>query len=140
MNNWDYYVKESYDLIRRAESELTINLDDNMEAYVVMLFAHYLDKPQVNTEPLCIKLLESTTKPVKQRMPILKEVGDECLLIQSMEWGKRRWPSDHYYEDLGRTAYQTRAFIKRPPDMIYDDMAMGFDLVSQVLRHCRVSG
>ena len=104
MTNYEQYVKHSYDVIKRAENMLAMTINENIEAYLVQLFAHYMDKPKVNTEPVCIKLLESIAKPVSQRAPILKEVGDECLLIHSMEWGKSRWPTTHYYEEMGQSA------------------------------------
>ena len=139
MTNWDFYVKESYDIVRRAECELTINLAHELEAYLVHLFAHYLDKPNVNTEPICIKLLESTHKPVSQRKAILKEVGDECLLINSMEWGRPRWPTEIYYADMGQMAYVSRAYAERPPEDLFDDLAVEFQIVSKILRACRIS-
>jgi len=139
MNNWDIYVRESYDIVRRAECELTINLTHEIEAYVVHLFAHYLDKPNVNTEPVCIKLLESTTKPLPQRKQILKEVGDECLLINSMEWGHPKWPSRTYYADMGQMAYMSRAYVGRPPEGLYDDLAYEFQNTTKILRKCRIS-
>jgi hypothetical protein len=139
MTNWDIYVRESYDIVRRAECELTVNLAHEIEAYVVHLFAYYLDKPLVNTEPICIKLLESNTKPVTQRKQILKEVGDECLLINAMEWGKNRWPSDSYYADMGQMAYVNRAFAERPPEDLFDDLAYQFQTATKVLRKCRIS-
>ena len=64
MTNWDIYVRESYDIVRRAECELTINLAHEVEAYIVHLFAHYLDKPLVNTVPVGVKLLTSVNLPV----------------------------------------------------------------------------
>lgn len=139
MNNWDYYVRESYNIVRRAECELTVNLAHELEAYVVHLFAHYLDKPLVNTEPVCIKLLESTHKSVVQRKTILKEVGDECLLINAMEWGKSRWPSVDYYSNLGQMAYLNRAFVVRPPEDLFDDLAVEFQTATRILRKCRIS-
>lgn len=139
MTNYEQYVKHSYDVIKRAENMLAMTINENIEAYLVQLFAHYMDKPKVNTEPVCIKLLESIAKPVSQRAPILKEVGDECLLIHSMEWGKSRWPTTHYYEEMGQSAYVSRAFIKNPPDMLFDDLAVEFKTVTKILRNCRPS-
>ena len=139
MNNWDVYVKESYELIKRAECELTITLEHNLEAYLVHLFAHYLDKPNVNTEPLGVKLLASNMLPVSQRKTVLKEVGDECLLINSMEWGKGRWPSNNYYTDLGQMAYLNRAYAERPSEDLYDDLAYQFQTATKILRKCRIN-
>ena len=138
MTNWDFYVKESYDIVRRAECELTINLAHELEAYLVHMFAHYLDKPNVNAQPVCIKLLESTHKTLTQRKELLKQVGDECLLINSMEWGRSRWPSITYYSDMGQMAYINRAFIVNPPDDLYDSLALEFQTATKILRKCRI--
>lgn len=138
MNNWDIYVKESYELIKRAENALTITLDHHLEAYLVHLFAHYLDKPLVNTEPIGVKLLSSNMLPATQRKQVLKEVGDECLMIHAMEWGKRKWPSNNYYADLGTTAYMSRAYAIKPPEGLYDELAYEFQTATKILRKCRI--
>ena len=139
MNNWEVYVRESYDLVRRAECELTITLTHEIEAYLVHLFAHYLDKPLINTEPLGLKLLSSNQMPTHVRKQTLKEVGDQCLLIHAMEWGKRRWPSQEYYADLGQAAYVNRAYMLRPPENLYDELALEFRTVTNILRKCRIN-
>lgn len=139
MNNWDVYVKESYQLIKDAEESLTVSLDHHVEAYLVHLFAHFLDKPKVNTEPLGVKLMASATLPIPQRKDVLKQVGDECLLINAMEWNKRRWPSDTYYLEIGQSAYVNRAYITNPIDEVFDDLAVDFGLASKILRKCRIS-
>ena len=139
MTNWETYVKESYSLIKEAEVALSITLEHNVEAYLVHLFAHFMDKPNINTEPVGIKLLTSANLPIAQRKVLLKDVGDECLLINAMEWNKRRWPSNNYYTEMGQMAYMNRAFAVRPVEDIYDDLSMEFTTVTQVLRKCRIS-
>lgn len=139
MNNWDIYVRESYDLVRRAECELTVNLAHEIEAYVVHLFAHYLDKPLVNTVPVGIKLLSSVTLPSQAKKELLKNVGDECLLINSMEWGKTRWPTEVYYSDIGQMAYMSRAYSQHPIEDLFDDLALEFQTATRVLRKCRIN-
>ena len=139
MTNWETYVKESYSLIKEAEQALSITLEHNVEAYLVHLFAHFMDKPNINTEPVGIKLLTSANLPIAQRKVLLKDVGDECLLINAMEWNKRRWPSNNYYAEMGQMAYMNRAFAVRPVEDIYDDLSMEFTTVTQVLRKCRIS-
>jgi hypothetical protein len=139
MTNWETYVKESYELIREAEQALTISLEHNVEAYIVHLFAHFLDKPNVNTEPLGVKLMASAQLPTPLRKEALKEVADECLLINAMEWNKRRWPSSNYYAEIGCAAYMNRAYTVRPIESIYDDMAYEFQNATKILRKCRIS-
>ena len=138
MTNWETYVKESYSLIKEAEQALSITLEHNVEAYLVHLFAHFMDKPNINTEPVCIKLLTSANLPIAQRKVLLKDVGDECLLINAMEWNKRRWPSNNYYAEMGQMAYMNRAFVARPVEDIYDNLSIEFTTVTQVLRKCRI--
>ena len=139
MNNWEIYVKESYELIKRAEAELTINLAHEIEAYVVHLFAHYLDKPLINTVPVGIKLLSASNLPVTSRKEVFKSGGDECLLIHSMDWGKSKWPSSTYYADMGTMAYMNRAYAGRPPEGLFDDLAFEFQTATKILRKCRIS-
>ena len=139
MSNWDIYVRESYELVRRAECELTINLAYELEAYVVHLFAHYLDKPNINTVPVGVKLLTSVNLPVKAKKELLKNIGDECLLINSMGWGRYRWPTEVYYSDMGQMAYISRAYAERPPEDLFDDLAFEFQTATRILRKCRIN-
>jgi hypothetical protein len=139
MTNWEIYVAESYSLIIEAELELSIELSNNVEAYLVHLFAHFMDKPNINTEPVCIKLLTSASLPVAQRKVLLKDVGDECLLINAMEWNKKRWPSNSYYTEMGQLAYMNRAYAATPVEDIYDDLSIEFTNATQVLRNCRIT-
>jgi hypothetical protein len=103
------------------------------------LFAHYLDKPLVNTVPVGVKLLTSVNLPVKAKNEMLKNIGDECLLINSMEWGKHRWPTEIYYRDMGQMAYVSRAYAERPSEDLFDDLAYEFQTATKVLRKCRIS-
>jgi hypothetical protein len=139
MNNWDFYVRESYELIKRAENELTVNLPHEIEAYLVHLFAYYMDKPRVNTVPVGIRLLSASTLPVSIRKEELKAVGDECLLIHSMGWGQPKWPSSTYYADIGQTAYMSRAYAERPPEGLFDDLAYEFATATRILSRCRIN-
>ena len=139
MNNWDFYVRESYDLVRRAECELTVNLAHEIEAYVVHLFAHYLDKPRVNTVPVGVKLLSCVNLPLESKKELLKSIGDECLLINSMEWGKYRWPTEIYYSDIGQMAYMSRAYAQRPPEDLFDNLAYQFSTATKILRKCKIN-
>lgn len=139
MSNWEVYVRESYELIKRAEHALTVNLPHDIEAYLVHLFAHYMDKPRVNTVPVGIRLLSANNLPISLRKEELKAVGDECLLINSMGWGITRWPSATYYADIGQTAYMSRAYVENPPEGLFDDLAYEFQTATKILGKCKIS-
>ncbi len=139
MSNWEVYVRESYELIKRAENALTVNLPHDIEAYLVHLFAYYMDKPRVNTVPVGVRLLSATTMPISLRKEELKAVGDECLLINSMGWGSNRWPSQTYYLDIGQTAYMSRAYAENPPEGLFDDLAYEFATATKILGMCKIT-
>jgi hypothetical protein len=139
MSNWDTYVRESYDLIKHAETELTVTLSEQVEAYLVHLFAHFMDKPLVNTVPVCVKLLTATTLPTTIKKEVFKSVGDECLLINSMEWGSHRWPSKTYYAEMGQMAYMNRAYTNHPVEELYDELATEFFTATKILRKCKIN-
>ena len=86
-----------------------------------------------------IDLLVEAMLPVKAKKEMLKNVGDECLLINSMEWGKHKWPTEIYYSDIGQMAYVSRAYAERPPEDLYDDLAYEFQTVTKILRKCRIN-
>lgn len=138
MNNYLTYVKHSYEVILEAENKLCVNLEHNTEAYVVHLFARYLDKPNINKEPVCLKIMEGVGLPKQQKRTMLQSAADECLLINGLELAKNRWPSNDYYVDMGTLAYDQIAYIDRPPDDFYIEIARNFKLISNILKKCKV--
>jgi hypothetical protein len=54
MTNYEHYLQHSYDAVKRSESMLTMHLTEELEAYLVQLFANYMDKPKVDTNRFCI--------------------------------------------------------------------------------------
>ena len=136
-NHWLTYVRHSYEVILEAESKLCVNLHQDLEAYMVHLFARYMDKPMVNKEPICIKILESNNLPKWHRRDTLVTLAEECLIIDGLQLGKGKWPTEHYYIDMGRIAYDGVAYVDRPPDNFYIELAQNFSLLSNLLNTCR---
>lgn len=137
MNHFLTYVKHSYEVILEAEAKLCINLEHNTEAYMVHLFARYLDNPNINKEPVCIKILHGASLPKQQKKSMLQSAADECLLINGLELAKSKWPTNNYYKDMGTLAYDQIAYIERPPDDFYIKIAENFTLLSKVLNKCK---
>jgi hypothetical protein len=136
MNHFLTYTKHSYEIILEAESKLCIDLQHETEAYVVHLFAKFMDRPNINTQPIGIKMLEAVHKSTKERRKIFNEVGDECLIINSFGYGKNRWPTQNYYKDMGTLAYDQTAHTNDPPDDLFIELAKNFTLISKVLNKC----
>jgi hypothetical protein len=136
MSHWLTYVRHSYEVVLEAEAKLCVNLEHNTEAYMVHLFARYMDNPLLNTEPVCIRILEGSGLPRDQKKDVMIKAADECLLIDGLSLSKKRWPNDHYYKDLGIAAYDMVANADRPPDTFYIGLAENFHLLSKVLNKC----
>jgi hypothetical protein len=137
IDNWLIYVKHSYSIVQEAEAKLCVNLEHTTEAYMVHLFARYLDNPHINTEPVCIRLMQGMNLPRHQKRLAMTLVADECLLISGLELSKTIWPSLSYYTDLGRMAYDELAYTEIPADKFYKNLATNFILLSAVLNECR---
>lgn len=138
IDRWMIYVKHSYGIILDAEAKLCINLEHNIEAYMVHLFARYLDKPVINSDPVCLRIMQGINLPIHQKRSILISVAEECLLINGLELAKNKWPCKDYYIDMGRIAYERIAYIENPVDEFYVDLGEKFNILSAVLGECKV--
>lgn len=128
------YVKHAYDVVLEGESKAGVTLDHDTEAYVVHLWAKYLDQPYINKEPVSIKMLSGMSLPSQKKKDVLKEVADECLLINGLSLGERNWPSKNYYIDMGRIAYSNVAYCERPPELFYENLANKFTIISTIIK------
>jgi len=139
MQHFLTYVKHSYEVILEAEAKLSVNLEHDTEAYMVHLFARYLDKPLINQDPICIRMMSGAKLPTLQKKTTLLSAAEECLLIDGLELAKSRWPTTTYYANLGQIAYDQLAYTQRPPDEFYINVASNFMLLSKILNKCKVA-
>lgn len=98
--HWFEYRRVAYDLILETEGQTSIYLDDEVEAYVVHLFATNFDRTDIGDIPIAIQMLTAMQNGQNYR-----PIADECLLINSYPFRKNKWPSNTYYKDMGQIAY-----------------------------------
>ena len=98
--HWHEYRKVAYDLILESEGQTATYLDNEVEAYIVHLFATNFNRTDIGENPIAIQMLTAM-----QSTRNYKPIADECLLINSFPLKRRRWPSDTYYRDMGQVAY-----------------------------------
>ena len=132
------YVKAAYEVIMIAEEKSSINLEHEVEAYVVHTFARYMEKPNIATEAIAIKMLNAVNAGSRDQKSKLEEVAEECILIDGLELGCRRWPTRKYYSDMGKIALEHRAYSGRPPELFYEKVASQFDRISNLLHHIKL--
>lgn len=97
---WLEYRRVAYDLILEIEGQTSVYLNNEVEAYVVHLFATNFERTDIGETPVAIQML-TAMQTGKDYQPI----ADECLLINSFPFRRNKWPSSTYYRDMGQIAY-----------------------------------
>lgn len=133
MKYWMNYVKAAYEVILIAEEKTSINLEHEVEAFLVHTFARYMEQPNIPTDSIAIKLMTTVNEKGETRKKNLQQIAEECILIDGLELNARRWPSKKYYIDMGRLALEHRAWTERPPELFYERIAFEFENLSKVL-------
>lgn len=137
MKYWMDYVKASYDVILYGEGKAGINLEHEVEAFVVHTFARYMENPHIPTDAIAIQLMESLNKTGEIRKQNLQKVAEECILIDGLGLNSRRWPSQNYFVDMGKVALGYRAYAERPPELFYETVAKNMNNISKVLHRIK---
>lgn len=137
MQHFMTYVKAAYEVIMLAESKSNINLEHEVEAFVVHTFARYMEQPNIPTDAIAIKMLTAVNENGEIKKAHFQQIAEECILIDGLELNSRRWPNKNYYRDMGRLALEHRAWIERPPELFYEKVAHYFDEISNVLHNVR---
>jgi hypothetical protein len=131
------YVKSAYELILSAEERALVNLDHEIEAYVVHTLARFWENPHIPTDAVAISLMEAMNYSGEERKLKLQKVAEECILIDGFYLNKRRWPSEKYYLDMGQLALGYRAYTTRPPELYYQKIADSLPTISRVLHQIK---
>ncbi len=98
-------------LVVEAEEATQIELDEELESYLVFLLMRYHDQPQLANIIVATEYLEGTLQTGELRRNRMRDVGDHCLLYSGLfprNARRRNVPVD-YYIDLGRGAYRNLA-------------------------------
>jgi len=138
MQHWMTYVKHSYEVILAAEVAACVNLDPEIEAFTVHMFARHMENPLLNKEPIAIKLMEAMSIEGEAKKITLTKIAEECILIDGLKLNKAKWPSSSYFVDMGQLALGYRTYSERPPEMFYDRVARQFNTISRVIENCRL--
>ena len=137
MKHFLTYVKHSYEVIIETESRTNVNLEHEIEAFVVHTFAKYMEQPNIPTDAIALKMLKTVSEIGDQRKQHFQQIAEECLLIDSFKLNSRRWPTNHYFKDMGILALEHRAYSERPPELMYERIANEFEKMSYILTNIR---
>lgn len=137
MKHFLTYVKHSYEIILEAEARTSINLEEEIEAFVVHTFAKYMEQPNIPTDAIALKMLHTVSEVGELRKKHFQQIAEECLLIYGLNLNRRKWPSNTYFKDMGVIALEYRAYSERPADQMYERIAKRFEEMGCILNNIR---
>lgn len=102
-----------HDLVKEAETFNGLELDEELESYLVFLLIRYTGKPELAAKVMALDYLHGAQTVGSERREKMRDVGDQCLLYSGLfpKRAEKRRVRVSYYVDLGRTAYQNVADV-----------------------------
>jgi hypothetical protein len=125
-------------LVTEATSVTPIYLDPEIEHFLVFTIARTIERNDIGSESVAIKILEARSIPRgRSRQPILRAIGEECLFIDAWDIKKRKWPSMTYYSQMGQIAFMQSSLSTRPNNELLEKASNSFTMLSKVLKSVR---
>ncbi len=129
-------------LVSEAEAELGVQLDEDMESYLVFTLMRYTRRPDMTSRVMALDYLEAMQNSGSASQQQMRDVADQCLLLTGLfpARARRRRVSVTYYVDLGRSAYRHLAENLVGMTLLYTRMAQQFVQVMDTLHTIRQMG
>ena len=137
MQNWQPYVKAGWELVVEAQGVSQTYLEPDVEAFLVHTVARRFERTDLWEQPIAIKMLSAQNLPGRQRQPIMRGIGEECLFIDAWEIKQRRWPTLQYFADVGEIAFGMASTSTNPADELLELVSANFKFMSRVLRQVK---
>ena len=131
---------EWHTLVGDAQHNAGVQLNEELESYLVFMLMRYTDKPEMAASVLALDYLEGAHALGKVRQERMRDVGDQCLLYSGLfpERAERRQVKVSYYVNLGRSAYHTAAdATQQTLSQLFTGLASQFVLIMDTLQAMR---
>ena len=124
----DEYTSALFDVVKESSATRGYDLPEPIEAYIVMLLASYVDKPDFLPEQTFGQMffkLKTTDEA--------KNLGDTCLFVTGVfpSIGERHGINRRYYQDIGSTSYEMVAGARHPE--LFNTLATHFNFLSEFI-------
>jgi hypothetical protein len=123
-------------LVHEAESACALQLNEDLESYLVFLLMRFTQRPEIAKSVLALEFLQSLHRFGQIRSDMLREVGDKCLIFSGFfpEQSKRRCLPDNYFIHLGQTAYDALSQVTAQHSAeLYHLLSISFNSLRNVL-------
>ena len=126
----DAYTEVFYDIVKETQVDTGYELPEQIEAYVVMLLAHYIDRPCFLPEKSFAEAYLKLRKPANYSA---KELGDACLFVTGVfpTYGYKHGINRRYYQDIGTSSYEMVAEVMNGE--LFNSLATHFVFVSEFI-------
>lgn len=106
----DEYRSAFYDVVKETQAKTGFDLPEQLEAYVVMLLAYNIDRPNFLPEDSFAEAYLRLQRPADMTA---KELGDTCLFVSGVfpTYGNRRGLKRSYFQNIGVVSYEMVAEV-----------------------------
>jgi hypothetical protein len=122
----DAYRTALFDVVKETSATRGYDLPEPIEAYVVMLLASHVDKPNFLPETFATAFLTIKTPGEA------KQLGDTCLFVAGVfpGIGERKGLKRRYYQDIGSTSYEMASEMNNE---LFPTLAKHFNFLSNFI-------
>lgn len=126
----DVYVNAFLGAVKETQDKTGYDLPEHIEAYVVMLLAQNMDRPEFLPEKSFAEAYLKLRKPANHSA---KELGDACLFVSGVfpTYGSKHGLSRKYFQDIGSTSYEMVAEVLNGE--LFNTLATQFVFVSDFI-------
>lgn len=126
----DAYRVAFYDVVQETKAKTGYELPEHLEAYVVMLLSHFVDRPDYLPESSFAEAYLRLTRPAGLSA---KELGDTCLFVTGVfpTYGSKHGINRRYYQEIGSSSYEMVAEVMHPD--LFTQLATHFSFLSDFI-------
>jgi len=126
----DAYRLAFYNVVKETQAKTGYELPEHLEAYVVMLLAHHVDRPDFLPEETFAQAYLKLSRPADYSA---KELGDTCLFVTGVfpTYGKKHGLNRRYFQKIGIGSYEMVAEVMHTD--LFAQLADHFDFLSDFI-------
>lgn len=126
----DAYRVAFYDVVKETQAKTGFDLPEHLEAYVVMLLAYHIDRPDFLPEDSFAQAYLKLKRPGSYSA---KELGDTCLFVTGMfpTYGRKHGINRRYYQSIGIGSYEMVAEVMHTE--LFTELATHFNFLSDFI-------
>jgi len=127
-------------LVRDAARFNGVNLDEELESYLVFLLMRYMQEPSLASKVVALEYLNGVQAQGCEREEMMRDVGDQCLLFSGLfpKLAERRLVKISYYVNIGRSAYLNLSELTQAAlANMYNNLSQSFVILMDTLQAIR---